>query len=80
MFLENNLGTAERSFCECDLEFVNSADGLEIENKNYDTSKCVTASGSGNGACCNSGTGLYNFYNTQRSECCNGLIVKRGEC
>jgi len=80
MFLEDNIGTAERAFCECDLEFVNGIDGLSRTNKDYDTTQCVPHSGGGHGSCCEAPTGLYSRYNDEYFQCCSGNVVPYGSC
>ena len=80
IFLDDNLGSAKRAFCQCDLAFVNAVDGKSTPNKNYDTTKCVPNNSGGDGKCCKSPTGLYILFNSQKYQCCSGSVVSLGSC
>jgi hypothetical protein len=77
----SRLGTGSRAFCECDAQFVRRVTGLATPNSNYDTSQCVPMGGQGvSGACCQSQSGLFAWYNKEKSDCCEGSVKSIGAC
>ena len=80
LLLDDNLGSAGRAFCECDLAFVTEVDGKSTPNTNFDTTQCIPHNGGGNGQCCQSSGGLYSWFNSQYYECCSGNVAPIGSC
>jgi len=80
----NQIGTAGRSFCECDVQFVSKVNGQPLLNQNYDTTKCSSfGDGNGNGSngkCCQSSSGLFRWYNAYKLDCCAGTVMSIGSC
>lgn len=76
------MGTAQKAFCECDLQFVNTVGKVNRKYKQYNNSKCklVIVNRVGNAECCEAKNGLFHYYNDAMSECCNGEIIPFGTC
>ena len=80
---KDGLDTDLRTFCECDLEFVQKLKLLKIEfdPENID-SQCYLPQSykSGNGRCCKSHESSFKWYNKEKFECCEGKVVPIGQC
>ena len=81
----NEIGEAERAFCECDKEFVDRVKDLEIKHKNYDTDQCeshspANAEHAESGECCEKLSGLFVRFNPTKATCCAGAIKAIGAC
>ena len=74
------MGTAERAFCECDLQFVSSGAVPIGSNQHYDPTKCIPFDSTGTGECCESSNGHFQFYNKISNDCCDGAVVPTGTC
>ena len=79
----DGVGTARRAFCECDLQFANALNNKKNQwdsgNKNLDSSDCTPGTG-GSPLCCQASNGLFNRYNSDNMECCDGNVVDIGSC
>ena len=77
---DDSVGTGSRAFCECDVQFVQTVDGLQPQNQNFNPSGCAAFTGQATGACCVSGFGRFTWFNTQNSVCCSGNVESIGSC
>ena len=80
---ENHLESNLRSFCECDLEFVEKI--LEIKSEFVQENINATCKGSFSNdkpqtACCKKNNGSFKKFNKSKFDCCEGRIVNLGQC
>ena len=82
IFLDNNIGTLDRAFCECDYQFITSVSSNTATNQNYDSNKCIVnvRQGSGKMSCCKAQNDLFHSFNTISDDCCDGMVVPFGSC
>ena len=84
--LENDIGTLERSICECDKKLADTLKNFTIRPKyqNYKDTKCVRRNATEypeDPHCCGDHDGFYKMYFASKN-CCeeDGEIRKIGEC
>ena len=80
---ENHLESILRSFCECDLEFVEKI--LDIQSEFIQENINATCEGSFSNhkpqtACCKKNNGSFKKFNKTKFDCCEGRIVNLGLC